>query len=94
MATGGGPGLADDPTGFTTRANPRMINREHQGPAMSEASASVPVIIRRYARSRLYDAAHGRYVSMDTLRLWQARGIAFMVLDAETGADITRVLMA
>ena len=61
---------------------------------MSKPSASAPVIIRRYARSRLYDAVHGRYVSVDTLRLWRNRGIAFTVLDAENGADITRVLMA
>ena len=58
---------------------------------MSDASASAPVIIRRYARSRLYDAAHGQYVSLETLRLWQARGMAFAVLDAE---DVTRVLLA
>lgn len=61
---------------------------------MPEPSASAPVIIRRYARSRLYGAAHGRYVSVDTLRLWRDRGVAFTVLDAENGADIKRVLMA
>ena len=57
-------------------------------------SASAPVIIRRYAQSRLYDAVQGQYVSLDTLRLWRDRGIAFTVLAAENGADITRVLMA
>jgi polyhydroxyalkanoate synthesis regulator protein len=61
---------------------------------MSDASASGPVIIRRYARSRRYDAAGGRYVSMGTLRLWHMRGIAFTVLDAESGEDVTRILLA
>ncbi len=61
---------------------------------MSEASASAPVIIRRYACSRLYDAARGQYVSVEALRLWQARGIAVMVLDAADGAEVTRALMA
>ena len=61
---------------------------------MSNAAGSAPVIIKRCARSRLCDAAHGQYVSVETLRLWQLRGIAFTVLDAEDGADVTRVLMA
>ena len=61
---------------------------------MLDTSASAPVIIRRYARSRLYDAARGQYVSLETLRLWQARGMAFTVLDAEDGTDVTRILLA
>ena len=52
------------------------------------------ITIRRYARSRLYDAAGGRYVSVETLRTWVARDIAFKVTDAETGDDITAVLLA
>jgi polyhydroxyalkanoate synthesis regulator protein len=52
------------------------------------------MVIRRYGRSRLYDAASGRYVTVDTLRLWRDEAIAFMVLDVETGQDVTRVLLA
>ena len=61
---------------------------------MSNAMGSAPAVIKRYARSRLYDAAREQYVSMETLRLWQLRGIAFTVLNAGDGVDVTRVLMA
>jgi polyhydroxyalkanoate synthesis regulator protein len=53
-----------------------------------------PILIKRYPRSRLYDAADARYVALDELRQWQARGIRFEVREAETGADISRVLLA
>jgi polyhydroxyalkanoate synthesis regulator protein len=53
-----------------------------------------PVLIKRYARSRLYCAAKGRYVTIRELREWQREGVWFVVEDAETGADITRVLLA
>jgi polyhydroxyalkanoate synthesis regulator protein len=53
-----------------------------------------PILVKRYGRSRLYDTAEGRYVSIDELREWQREGIAFCVRDAETGEDITLVLLA
>jgi polyhydroxyalkanoate synthesis regulator protein len=56
--------------------------------------ATRPILIKRYARSRLYCAAKGRYVSVDELRQWQRDGIWFVVEDAETGVDVTRVLLA
>ena len=52
------------------------------------------ILIKRYARSRLYDTVAGRYVSLEDLRNWTARGRSFVVQDAETGEDITRVLLA
>ncbi len=52
------------------------------------------IIIRRYGRTRLYDAAGRRYVSLETLREWMAQSIPFTVLDVETGQDVTRVLLA
>jgi polyhydroxyalkanoate synthesis regulator protein len=61
---------------------------------MTRRSEGVPIVIRRYARSRLYDAAAGRYVTIDMLRAWRDQAIAFTVLDVETGQDVTRVLMA
>jgi polyhydroxyalkanoate synthesis regulator protein len=61
---------------------------------MPRRSKSVPIVIRRYGRSRLYDAAGRRYVTVDMLRLWRDRAIAFTVLDVETGEDVTRVLLA
>jgi len=52
-----------------------------------------PILVKRYGRSRLYDTTEGRYVSIDELREWQREGIAFCVQDAETGEDITLVLL-
>jgi polyhydroxyalkanoate synthesis regulator protein len=52
------------------------------------------IIVRRYARSRLYDTVAGRYLTVDDLRQWLGDGVAFQVRDSETGEDITRVLLA
>ena len=52
------------------------------------------MLIKRYARSRLYFPAKRRYVSIDELRQWQRGGVSFCVRDVETGADVTRVLLA
>jgi polyhydroxyalkanoate synthesis regulator protein len=56
--------------------------------------ALAPVLIKRYADSRLYDASKPRYVTIDELRDWAREGIIFTVLDVETGEDVTRVLLA
>ena len=61
---------------------------------MPAAQKSQPILIKRYDQSRLYDAANQRYVSVEQLRGWAADGVAFVVLDTETGADVTRVLLA
>ncbi len=49
--------------------------------------------VKRYGKTRLYDAAGLRYVTVDTLRAWMVAKCAFTVVDAETGEDITRVLL-
>lgn len=55
-------------------------------------------LVKRYARSRLYDAEAARYVALylalAELKKWQARGLPFTVINVETGQDITRVLLA
>ena len=61
---------------------------------MKPASESQSILVKRYARSRLYDATNRRYVSLGQLRRWAAEGAPFTVVDAEDGADITRVLLA
>jgi polyhydroxyalkanoate synthesis regulator protein len=53
-----------------------------------------PILVRRYARSRLYDTVGSRYLTVDDLRHWQREGVSFHVQDSETGEDITRVLLA
>jgi polyhydroxyalkanoate synthesis regulator protein len=54
----------------------------------------MPKLVKRYARSRLYDTRTARYVAVSDLRSWAAKGIALVVIDAETGDDVTRVLLA
>ena len=61
---------------------------------MPDVTAASPVIITRYSPSRLYDAAAGRYVSLETLRSWAAQAVAFKVVDAQTGDDVTRIVLA
>ena len=57
-------------------------------------TTSEPVLVKRYAASRLYDTASARYVTVYDLRRWQAKGMAFVVREASSGEDITRVVLA
>jgi len=52
------------------------------------------LIIKLYGRSRLYEPAKGSCISIEDLRRWQHEGLSFIVLDVETGADVTRDLLA
>ena len=61
---------------------------------MKPASKSESILVKRYARSRLYDTTNRRYVSLGQLRQWAAEGLPFSVIDAEDGADIRRILLA
>lgn len=61
---------------------------------MKPASKSLSILVKRYARSRLYDATNRRYVSLGQLRPWAAEGVPFTIVEAEEGADITRDLLA
>ncbi len=54
---------------------------------------SAPILVKRYAGRRLYDATHGRYVSLPALRAMAADGVALEVIDAATGADIKPLLL-
>jgi polyhydroxyalkanoate synthesis regulator protein len=58
------------------------------------AEKAPSILVKRYAGTRLYDATNGRYVVLDQLRHWAAAGIAFAVIDAVTGTDVTRVVLA
>jgi polyhydroxyalkanoate synthesis regulator protein len=53
-----------------------------------------PILIKRYAGSRLYDTSKARYVTVEELREWRECGIAFEVREAETGEEVSRVLLA
>ena len=61
---------------------------------MVMAAETQPILVKRYARSRLYDTRNQCYVSVEQLRGWVARGVVFSVVDTETGTEVTKVLLA
>jgi polyhydroxyalkanoate synthesis repressor PhaR len=61
---------------------------------MPTATKTPSILVKRYAGTRLYDTTNRRYVTLEQLRNWAAEGMAFAVIDAATGADVTRVLLA
>ena len=72
-----------------------MLNVDCMGvTTMPMATGTQPILIKRYARSRLYDTRNECYISVEQLRGWAARGIAFAIVDTETGSDVTKVLLA
>lgn len=59
----------------------------------SEAQASSPIIIKKYANRRLYNTAKSTYVTLDHLSAMVREGEDFVVYDAKTGEDITRSVL-
>jgi polyhydroxyalkanoate synthesis regulator protein len=51
--------------------------------------AGKPLIVKRYAGTRLYDPAAGAYLTLDDLALRVEDDEDFVVTEAETGEDIT-----
>ncbi len=56
---------------------------------MSEA----PRIIRKYRNRRLYDVANDGYVTLADVKQLVLKGIEFRVVDAKSGADLTRAIL-
>lgn len=61
---------------------------------MRTATKAPSILVKRYAGTRLYDTTNRRYVSLARLHQWATEGVTFAVIDAATGADVTRVLLA
>jgi polyhydroxyalkanoate synthesis repressor PhaR len=55
--------------------------------------AGTPLIIKRYAGTRLYDSAAGAYVTLADLAQWVEDDEDLIVTEAETGEDITRSVL-
>lgn len=51
--------------------------------------AGTPLLVKRYAGTRLYDPAAGAYLTLGDLALLVENDEAFVVTAAETGEDIT-----
>jgi PHB accumulation regulatory protein len=52
-----------------------------------------PVLIKRYAGRRLYDTVSLKYVTLDDLSRRLLDSVRFVVRDAETGEDLTPVIL-
>lgn len=61
---------------------------------MTESKSSDVVIIKKYANRRLYDTSASRYVTLDHLRELVRDGRDFKVIDAKSGDDLTRGVLA
>ena len=51
--------------------------------------AGTPLVIKQYANRRLYDPAAGAYRTLGDLALLVEDDEGFIVIEAETGEDIT-----
>lgn len=61
--------------------------------AQSKGTASV-IVIKKYANRRLYDTSTSQYVTLDHLRDLVKNGTDFQVVDAKSGDDLTRGVLA
>jgi len=61
---------------------------------MADKDATKPVVIKKYANRRLYDTSASRYVTLDHLRDLVKANTDFQVVDAKSGEDLTRGVLA
>ena len=61
---------------------------------MTQAEKPAAIIIKKYANRRLYDTSASRYVTLDHLRELVKLGRDFQVVDAKSGEDLTRGVLA
>ncbi len=63
-------------------------------PKPGDAAKPSPVIIKKYANRRLYNTGSSSYITLEHLATMTREGRDFQVLDARTGEDITRPVLA
>jgi len=56
--------------------------------------AADPIVIRKYENRRLYDTATSRYINLEEVARMVRDGHEVRVLDARTGEDVTRLVLA
>ena len=61
---------------------------------MNASTAKEPVVIKKYANRRLYDTETSAYITLEDLCERVKAGKEFVVLDAKTGQDLTRQVLA
>lgn len=62
--------------------------------AKSDAKDGAPVTIKKYANRRLYNTSKSSYVTLDHLSQMVRDDVDFVVVDAKSGDDITRSVLA
>lgn len=60
---------------------------------MATAGKPPVIVIKKYSNRRLYDTAGSRYVNLDDIGSLIRQGREVQVLDAETGEDLTRLIL-
>lgn len=60
----------------------------------TESAQDGAVVVKKYANRRLYNTASSSYVTLEDLRDMVREGVDFVVLDAKSGDDITRSVLA
>ena len=61
---------------------------------MTKAKDGGKIVIKKYANRRLYDTSASRYVTLDHLRELVRANADFEVVDAKSGEDLTRGVLA
>jgi polyhydroxyalkanoate synthesis repressor PhaR len=64
------------------------------GFTMTSADKKKPVVIKKYANRRLYDTETSAYITLEDLCKRVKQGRDFTVVDAKTGQDLTRQVLA
>ena len=55
--------------------------------------SETPRIIRKYSNRRLYDVANDGYITLADVKQLVLKNVAFQVVDAKSGADLTRAIL-
>lgn len=61
---------------------------------MSTTASKKPVVIKKYANRRLYDTETSAYITLEDLCDRVKQGKEFTVVDAKSGQDLTRQVLA
>lgn len=61
--------------------------------AASSVAEPAPIVLKKYGNRRLYDTDSSRYVTLVEVEAMVQRGADIVVLDAKTGADITKEIL-
>ncbi|MEO1042096.1 MAG: polyhydroxyalkanoate synthesis repressor PhaR [Pseudomonadota bacterium] len=70
------------------------LEQPAQDERKDEAQNSDVTIIKKYANRRLYNTKSSTYVTLETLAAMVKKGEEFVVVDAKSGDDLTRAVLA